>query len=660
MARKLQAIDITQFHGLNTLDDPISLSPFESPYMLNMDITKTGALISRFGFEQVAEISGTGGMSGALPYYRTYDDNTAIDQSQDPTANYPNTYAVPVLPISETATNKCTFTPTKSDIIRIGVYIVAKGTGAWTMTLHDASNTVLGSITKFTTELTNSAWNYFAVPYTWTSGALHFHLTSTVADGTVKANTSNDLSTASFLNIYSTKGDYLLLFYDGNAYYLTNAMIAAGTAPTLIGAYGTENGAVRGTTIGNQAIFGNGAVGNEPKKWNVVTLAGLTSPVNARIFSKFQDRLFATGVEDSPSTVYYADISTPGDNLTSGVITINQGDGEVTTAMIANNDFLQVFKEDSIHGINFSFDNTYAMTLPQQQQIVNSNGGCVAPGSAQAVYGYTYYLSKEGFETYGPSQERIVADIPLPLSLKIDPTIQNINSLYTDAVEGAFYDKKYLCATPLGNSEVNNGVFVYNESVKKRLGIDNWVLYSGLPVQQFAIFRDANKRKQLYFTSNAEPKLYRMTPSFSDDGFGYMRLWRSKTFQVGENTHYHYVDIEGSKPIGTEINVRFTMDNRTSSVDTIGDENFILSSTGGGYVGDNYIGDSYYGNASTTTESVPMYRFKKRVRVPDTVNEGYNMFFEIYNEAEQQGWKLTRIKIIYESNADDPTYSFTD
>ncbi len=105
-----------------------------------------------------------------------------IDQSLDPTFVAVNTYTPPVA-ISETATNKQTFAPTKSKMTRIGIYPVAKGTGNWTVTVHDASNVVQASITIANASLTNGAVNYFNVPCNLTAlGTYHFHVTSTVAD----------------------------------------------------------------------------------------------------------------------------------------------------------------------------------------------------------------------------------------------------------------------------------------------------------------------------------------------------------------------------------------------------------------------------------------------------------------------------------------------
>lgn len=84
---------------------------------------------------------------------------------------------------------------------KIGVFVKTKGTGNWTLTLHDGLNTVLGTVTIATANITANAWNYFVfsspirLQVAPASQTYHFHLTSTVADGTVSSTATNDLST---------------------------------------------------------------------------------------------------------------------------------------------------------------------------------------------------------------------------------------------------------------------------------------------------------------------------------------------------------------------------------------------------------------------------------------------------------------------------------
>lgn len=89
-------------------------------------------------------------------------------------------------------------------LVKIGVNIINKGTGDWTLTLHDGDNNVLGSATITNGNLNNGAVNYFVfssapngqvrIYVEPNARTYHFHVTSTVADGTVSSSTSNDLS----------------------------------------------------------------------------------------------------------------------------------------------------------------------------------------------------------------------------------------------------------------------------------------------------------------------------------------------------------------------------------------------------------------------------------------------------------------------------------
>jgi len=87
-------------------------------------------------------------------------------------------------------------------ISKIGVNIVTKGTGDWTLVVHDGLNNQLGTATVTNANLTSGQVNYFtfSTPIQANVGpnnaqTYHFHLTSTVADGTIKSTAANDLST---------------------------------------------------------------------------------------------------------------------------------------------------------------------------------------------------------------------------------------------------------------------------------------------------------------------------------------------------------------------------------------------------------------------------------------------------------------------------------
>lgn len=143
---------------------------------------------------------------------KTYNDDFFTDGINNIDINFSasgQTYTTPIS-ISETQTNtlyfgsgntasgntaKLAFDP----VTVIQLFVTAKGTGNWTITMHDVNNNNLGTVTVANGSLTNGQMN------TWTFGSpirinigsiYHIHLTSTVNDGTVQTATSSDFGTA--------------------------------------------------------------------------------------------------------------------------------------------------------------------------------------------------------------------------------------------------------------------------------------------------------------------------------------------------------------------------------------------------------------------------------------------------------------------------------
>jgi hypothetical protein len=121
-----------------------------------------------------------------------------IDQSATTTGN---TYTV-LTAISEGASDRKTFTPAKDPQKSIAVLVAAKGTGDWTITVHDSLNNVIATSTITATLMTTGYVEFFFTtpwrPLTNFTNDYHFHVTSTVADGTVTTTNAGDLTTVSY------------------------------------------------------------------------------------------------------------------------------------------------------------------------------------------------------------------------------------------------------------------------------------------------------------------------------------------------------------------------------------------------------------------------------------------------------------------------------
>lgn len=97
--------------------------------------------------------------------------------------------------IAETATHKQTFVPVNNTIEGVRIKIVATGTGVdWTVAVHDASNTLIGSVQVLAASLATGL-NYFtfATPLNVIPGATyHIHLYASATTGTPTADTSTN------------------------------------------------------------------------------------------------------------------------------------------------------------------------------------------------------------------------------------------------------------------------------------------------------------------------------------------------------------------------------------------------------------------------------------------------------------------------------------
>ena len=114
-----------------------------------------------------------------------------------------NTYTVPVA-ISEAATARQTFIANKDPQKSVRVYISAKGTGNWTLTVHDPQNRVVSSLTVPNAQL-NVGFFEFVFASIWrpvVGATYHFHVTSTVADGSIRTSGAGDMETADFTTFF--------------------------------------------------------------------------------------------------------------------------------------------------------------------------------------------------------------------------------------------------------------------------------------------------------------------------------------------------------------------------------------------------------------------------------------------------------------------------
>lgn len=112
--------------------------------------------------------------------------------------------------ISESSNTKQEFTSDIEPLSKIRVRVGDNGTGDWTLTLHDGLNQTLATSTVVNASVVDGQYLDFEfssqvrIYVKPNARTYHFHLTSTVADGTVYCSTASDLNTCDF-TIYADR-----------------------------------------------------------------------------------------------------------------------------------------------------------------------------------------------------------------------------------------------------------------------------------------------------------------------------------------------------------------------------------------------------------------------------------------------------------------------
>lgn len=144
-----------------------------------------------------------------------------ITSSTQVSNNTTSTYGTYTLKetVRETTGDYTVFAPDFEPFYSISIYVAAKGTGDWTLTLHDGLNNVVGRVTITNANIIANAFNEFIFPapgvrsftgaiQSGLSAAYHFHLTSSVGNDTATASAVTD----TYDNTVTANGINFLLF----------------------------------------------------------------------------------------------------------------------------------------------------------------------------------------------------------------------------------------------------------------------------------------------------------------------------------------------------------------------------------------------------------------------------------------------------------------
>jgi len=112
--------------------------------------------------------------------------------------------------VNEGATHIQQFVPAKNPCEAVALNVGAKGTGNWTVLVHNSANSVVGTVTVTNANMA-TGWYIFTFSSSFTpvlGDTYHIHAYSTVADGTVVTGTTVDFETAAFRTYTDSDADF--------------------------------------------------------------------------------------------------------------------------------------------------------------------------------------------------------------------------------------------------------------------------------------------------------------------------------------------------------------------------------------------------------------------------------------------------------------------
>jgi len=173
----------------------------------------------------------------------------------------------------------------------------------------------------------------------------------------------------------------------------------------------------------------------------------------------------------------------------------------------------------------------------------------------------------------------------------------------------------------------------------------SWTVFNRT-VGSMAVFRDDDGTDQLYIGDALQPKIYRYNKNiYSDNTFGYRRVWRSKKFTLGRRADWNnsmHVILEGTMRTITEFKVKVIVDGK--SQDYIIDNNQIVVSGGtmGAQIGDRLIGDELIGGNGAPSDKL---RYIAVLEIPNALRYTNTIEVEVSNEAPGQYWSIDYLSI---------------
>lgn len=416
-------------------------------------------------------------------------------------------------------------------------------------------------------------------------------------------------------------------------------------------------------------ILGDTFTGVQPDPTLVAHAVGSTvyqaiqstgSGVSGNILLSADNRIFVSGDTANPQVVYFSEYGNPlnigdttlvtSDTATApGIFNLTEGGGGVS-AMVLQEGSIYIFKKAIVYQAQLT-DSFYTL-----QPLKPYDGNTQSMG---AFKGTVFTGSNRVFLATPDNQilalERVqFIDYPQAsaISYSIKPTIDALDLLRMKGI--VFNNKAFMSMSTIGGRStnaifsregtidgLNDRVFVWNTLTQK---FDTPIV--GWNVACWAIYDDrTGNGNQLYFGSDVDPNVYRVTSTPTDGDFPVTASWPSKRYDFGNPTQQKWCNnffVYGRILPSTTLTVRVLFNEDGSTQTYTGsfsgtDTAKLFGTTDDNSFGENPFGVQVFGDQADTT-GMRYFRvyFVNKVRAVPF----YNIQIAFSSEGINQQWEV--------------------
>lgn len=352
----------------------------------------------------------------------------------------------------------------------------------------------------------------------------------------------------------------------------------------------------------------------EPSLTHEAPTFNMTGGIKGNLFGKYANTLFEAGNLESLDSLFYGGTGSQWESFSpdanGGYIKIGRGDGDKITAMIGFEDYLFVFKENSISKFIFGSDGGPVVTSVIPQYGTSSPDSVVRFEKDILFYGTDGRYRILGYE---PSQLNVIRTTDM--SNRIQPDLDGLDATVQNNFHAAYFEQKYIfCDT--------ESAYPYDRRYIGFLG--RWKNYT---FDSFLIWDKGAGKQLLFGAEHGTGKIQQLLVdgTYDDNGTTIPAYIRFKRVDGGDDTYLKFYRFSKAKLKNPRGIMEFgTYKDGDSLVDSI----IVPFNVGGGI-------DEYMFDEAMFDESIAVLDVSDSIKI--LMKELYFEAYSIYHDITVNG-----------------------